>query len=297
MKYRRLGKTELNVSVVGFGAWQLAGEWGRSFTAQETGHLLGRAQEVGINLIDTAECYGDHLSESLIGQALPGRRQDWIIATKFGHGFGGHLKREDRWSPEEVLIQLEQSLKALRTDYVDLYQFHSGSDAQFDNPALWDMLAGQVKAGKIRKLGISISGDIKIHQTEGARAAGCGAIQTIYNRLDTRAEKEVFPSCLKQDLGVLARVPLARGFLSGKYKPGDESSFPDNDVRSSQARAVVLENINNAQKFKKEVPPGVEMSAWALAWCLKNPAVTCVIPGCKTPEQVSANAAAADLAE
>jgi aryl-alcohol dehydrogenase-like predicted oxidoreductase len=152
MKYRRLGNTGLRVSVVGVGTWQFGGEWGKQFSQPEADRILGRARELGINLIDTAECYGDHLSESLVGQAIQHKRDEWVLATKFGHRFIGYLEREDLWSPEEVRRQLEDSLQALRTEFVDLYQFHSGSDEAFDNDALWTMLGKQKEAGKIRHL-------------------------------------------------------------------------------------------------------------------------------------------------
>lgn len=113
IKYRRLGRTGLKVSVVGVGTWQFGGEWGKQFTQQEVDGILGRARELGINLIDTAECYGDHLSESLVGQAVRRHRDHWILATKFGHRFIDHLQREDLWAPEEVQQQLEDSLRAL----------------------------------------------------------------------------------------------------------------------------------------------------------------------------------------
>lgn len=168
MKYRRLGKTGLRVSVVGIGTWQFGGEWGRAFSQQEVDQLLGRSKELGINLIDTAECYGDHLSESLVGGAIKGGREDWLVATKFGHKFHGNFERTDHWSPSEVVDQLDASLKALNTDYVDLYQFHSGSDEVFDQSELWQVLNDQVRAGKIRHLGISIGSNNNLHQTSQA---------------------------------------------------------------------------------------------------------------------------------
>lgn len=296
MLYRRLGRSELRVSVIGIGAWQFGGEWGRAFTVGEVAAILDRGAELGINLVDTAECYGDHRSEALIGEALAGRRQGWIIATKFGHRWVGHLRREERWQPAEVQEQLEASLRALRTDVIDLYQFHSGSDAAFDNDALWTMLNRQVQAGKIRHLGISVSskGD-PMHQIERATAVGASVIQLVYNRLDRQAEERALPACQAHDLGVLARVPLASGLLSGKYRPGDVFNLPD-DVRSSyppeevQARLLEVERIRQT-----EVPPGVPMAAWALAWCLRHPAVGAVIPGCKSVAQLEANAAAVEL--
>lgn len=298
MIYRRLGRTNLKVSAVGFGSWQFGGEWNMTFTQPEASKLLSRAKEKGINLIDTAECYGDGTSETLIGGYLKtDKRADWVIATKFGHQFHGLFNRTDHWSATEVLKQLDGSLARLGTDYIDLYQFHSGGDDVFDNTDLWNALDKQVKAGKIRHLGISIGSNDNLHQTSSATRVGASTIQVVYNRLDRKPEERVLPSCLEQDLGVLARVPLASGFLSGKYKAGDENSFPKNDVRghwwSPEGIAATLKQVDEIRA--KEVPAGTDMASWALAWVLQHPAVTCVIPGMKSVAQVDSNAAAASL--
>jgi len=293
MKYRRLGKTNLKVSVVGVGTWQFGGDWGKTFDQKEVDAILGRAKELGINLIDTAECYGPHhLSESFIGDFLSrDRREDWLVATKFGHLY--EERWQNAWDPETVLAQLEASLRALKTDYVDLLQFHSGGDDVFDNDDLWTMLDKQVQAGKVRFLGISIGANDNIYQTSKATEVGASAIQVVYNRLDKTPEKAVFPSCIEQDLGVLARGPLASGYLSGKYKPG--AVFTDN-VRKNHKREEIDEKLRLVEEIARtEVPEGVGMAEWALAWCLQHPAVTCVIPGTKSVEQVEANARAAAL--
>lgn len=137
MKFRILGKTGLRVSVIGVGTWQLGGEWGKQFAQAEVTGMLGMARELGVNLIDTAECYGNHVSEALIGAAIAGgaigRRDEWVIATKFGHTFHGHMDRTDDRSAADVMKQLEASLKGLRTDYIDLYQYHSVRDSEFDD--------------------------------------------------------------------------------------------------------------------------------------------------------------------
>ncbi|MCK9905953.1 aldo/keto reductase, partial [Frankia sp. Cpl3] len=135
-----------------------------------------------------------------------------------------------------------------------------------------------------------------MHQTGSATKVNAKTIQVVYNRLDRKPEEEVFPSCQQQDLGVLARVPLASGYLSGKYKPG--SVFAANDVRHNHDQAHVMKLLREVEEIKRnEVPEGVDMAQWALAWCLKHPAVTTVIPGCKNPAQVEANAKAAGYAE
>ena len=297
MQSRRLGKSELDISVVGLGTWQFGGEWGYDFAQAEVNAIFDAARESGINFIDTAECYGDHLSERFVGEAIKHDRDKWIVATKFGHHFNAFLDRDQVFGPEAVQQQLEESLKALQIDVIDLYQFHSGSNAEFDNDALWTMLDKQKQAGKIRFLGISVSGreETNAYQTERATQVGASAIQVIYNRLQRTPEELVFPFCRDQNLGVLARVPLASGYLSGKYRVG--AQFPANDVRAGHDEAQVRETLTEVERIhREEVPDGVSMASWALAWCLKQPIVTTVIPGCKNPEQVRQNASAAELA-
>jgi aryl-alcohol dehydrogenase-like predicted oxidoreductase len=295
MHYRRLGKTDLRVSVIGIGGWQLGGEWGKQFSQDEVDQMFARAHELGVNLIDTAECYGDHTSEALIGGATHRNRDEWIIATKFGHRFTGHLGRSDERSPADVVRQLEGSLKALRTDHVDLLQYHSIRDEEFDNEALQSAVIKLKREGKVRHIGNSVSTGLNFaHQVDASTRAEVEAVQLIYNRLDRRAEQTAFDSCIRQDLGVLVRVPLASGFLSGKYKPG--ATFARDDFRGSKKSEEINKTLREVEQIARtEVPPGVPMAQWALAWCLQHPAVTCVIPGCKGVEQVESNAAAALL--
>lgn len=297
MKYRRLGKTELQASVIGLGTWQFGGEWGHDFSQNEVNAIFDAAREAQINLIDTAECYGDHLSEQLVGEAIRRDRERWIVATKFGHRFYSFNTRDWDLSPDGVQQQLEASLRALQTDVIDLYQFHSGSNEAFDNDALWTVLDKQKQAGRIRFLGISVSAsqaDTNVYQTERATQVGASVIQIVYNRLQRTPEESVFPLCEQQDLGVLARVPMASGLLSGKYAKG--ATFSSNDIRSQQNKEQLQKNLEEVERIQREeVPAGTPMAAWALAWCLKHAMVTSVIPGCKTPEQLRQNAAAAEF--
>jgi aryl-alcohol dehydrogenase-like predicted oxidoreductase len=300
MKYRTLGKTGEKVSVVGMGTWQFGGEWGKDFEQTEVNDMFVAAREVGITLIDTAECYGDHLSEEFIGRALKetsaGERESWFIASKFGHKFHGPFERDQIWDADGVQKQLEESLQALQIDYVDLLQFHSGDNEKFDNDALWERLSRLKEQGKVRHIGISIGANTNDYQTGKAPDVDAEAIQVVYNRLDRAPEEKVLPLCTQHNLGVLARVPLASGYLSGKYKPG--ASFVSSDVRSrhnDETREKRLREVESIQK--SEVPEGVPMAQWALAWCLKHPAVTTVIPGCKNVQQVKSNASAADLSD
>lgn len=299
MRFRRLGKTGLRVSAVGLGTYQFGGRWGKRFSQREVVEILSAAEDCGINLIDTAECYGEnHLSETLIGQALGRSRNRWVLATKFGHERISPTKNRPAYSALDMLKQLEDSLRALRTDTIDLYQFHSGPNEAFDNEELWEMLGRQQAAGKIRHIGISVSrksSDWRLHQTAHATAVGASVIQVKYNRVERAAETEVLPQCEAQDLGVLARVPLASGLLSGKYQ--QSLSFDPVEARAgkydeetfSEMRTKIQEVIDH------ELPEGFSLAQYALCWALSHPAVSCVIPGCKTVDQVLANAAAADM--
>ena len=297
MLYRILGSTGLKISVIGIGTWQFGGEWGRQFSQREVDAILDQAQESGINLIDTAECYGDHLSEMLIGDYLKRHdRSRWVVATKFGHHFNGFMNRDDRFSTTDIRKQMEGSLRALNVEAIDLYQFHSGSDEQFQDDGLWKFLAEQKSAGKVRHLGISILGKGSELQARQARGVGAEALQVIYSRLDRRPEQLYFPQANRDHLGILARVPLASGLLSGKYRPG--TRFSPTEVRGTFDAEKLNRDLREVERIMKdEVPPGVPMAQWSLAWCLKNPAVTAVIPGCKDAEQVKGNAAAANLVE
>jgi aryl-alcohol dehydrogenase-like predicted oxidoreductase len=287
----------LRVSVIGLGTWQFGGEWGHAFTQAEADAILDKAAESGINLIDTAECYGDHLSERLIGDYLARHdRSRWIIATKFGHEFRRFMDRADDFSAAGMRRQLEASLRALRVDAIDLYQFHSGTDAGFRNDELWSVLAEQRRVGKVRHLGVSIMGRGSELQAREARQRGAEALQVVYNRLDRRPEQMYFPHAERDQLGILARVPMASGLLGGKYRPG--ARFEANDVRATFDAARMRDDLAEVERLRQaEVPAGVPMGQWALAWCLKNPVVSAVIPGCKDPAQVAENAAAAALME
>jgi aryl-alcohol dehydrogenase-like predicted oxidoreductase len=296
MRYRTLGRTSLRPSIIGVGTWQFGGEWGVNFSQPEVDAILDTAAATGINLIDTAECYGpDHLSEKLVGDYLSRRdRSQWIVATKFGHHFNSFMNRDDDFSVAGVQAQLEASLKALRVETIDLYQFHSGSDELFQDEKLWAFLAEQKRTGKIRHLGISIMQKGSELQAREAAQFGAEALQVFYNRLDRRPEQLFFPHAQQNNLGIIGRVPLASGLLTGKYKAG--ATFAANDVRSKMDADKLKRDLAEAARLQKEeVPVGVPMANWAIAWCLQNSIVSSVICGCKNPDQVRANAQAATL--
>lgn len=296
MKFRALGSTGLRPSVIGLGTWQFGGEWGADFSQTEVDAILDEAAACGINFIDTAECYGDHLAEKLIGDHLARRdRSRWIVATKFGHRFNSFMNRTDDFTIAGIRAQLEGSLRALRVETIDLYQFHSGPDALFQNDELWEMLAAQKRLGKIRALGVSILQKGSELQARNAKKFGADVLQVFYNRLDRRAEQMYFPHAQRDGLGVIARVPLASGLLTGKYQPG--ATFPAGDVRATFDPEKLKRDLAEVKRLQEtEVPAGTSIAHWAMGWCLQNPAVATIICGCKNPDQVRINAAASALA-
>jgi aryl-alcohol dehydrogenase-like predicted oxidoreductase len=273
---------------------------GTALHPAEVEQLLGRAHELGVNLVDTAECYGDHLAEALIGGAIRTHRDDWVVATKFGHRFhpdalqqgGGSpsLLRSEHWSPAEVVAPLG----ALRTDQVDLYQMHSGADEVFDRHDLWEALHQQVAKGKIRHLGVSLGGD-DVDQARRVDQVGADVAQVGYNRLDRSAEQGVLPACLDQDLGgdrpgtAGQRLPerhLSAGRLGHRPRRLALGSRPGRGPAQAGAG--------------RGAPPdrgarGDAHGPGAIGWCLRHPAVSCVVAGSKSVQQLEANAAAADL--
>lgn len=292
MEYRVLGKTGLRVSAVGMGTWQLAGVWNKTFSLSEVRELFGCAAQLGVNFVDTAECYGDHQAESFIGQCIAGERERWVIATKFGHNVANGLGDEN-FEPDQVRQQLEASLRALRTDYIDVYQMHSAVNERFNNDALWTMLDKQVQAGKIRFLGNSLLMPQMLNQIKKSGEYGISVLQTTYNAVQTKAGEAALPLASELKLGVIIREPLASGFLSGKYQPGDR--FEGLDVRAMRPADVLDKSITSALEALQAKPEDVEPVAWANAWCLRNPAVSTVIPGVKSPEQLMQNVQACEL--
>ena len=196
--------------------------------------------------------------------------------------------------------QIDESLRALHTDYIDILQYHSPSGEELLTSGLADLLKLEVQAGKIRHIGISLKTDLcrssDTFQVQKAPELKVQVMQILYNRLQREAERGILPLCQEHDLGVIAGVPLASGLLSGKYRSGN--SFPDKDVRAHRERSEVEDMLREVERIRREkLPDGMFLSSWALAWCLKHPAVSCVIPGCKSVQQVRQNAQSAELLE
>ena len=301
MNYRRLGRTELMVSEVGFGGLPIGGlRWG-DVRDEHSLAALQRAFELGVNFFDTADVYGRGHSEELIGQALASVRPNVLIATKVGIDFYHGEPARANFAPAYIRQALDRSLERLRTDYVDLSQLHNPPQKLAKDDAIWETLHDIQTAGLVRFFGVSCrtANDARAYiraaeSQDGQRRFG-DTLQVAYNLLDQEAAaKDVFVEAHRHDWGVISRVPLASGALSGRYGPAHR--FPPNDFRAGWSAERLAETARRVEALRFLETPERSLAQAAIAFCLSQPAVSTVISGARTPEQVAENAAAADHA-
>lgn len=302
MNYRTLGQTGLHVSEVGLGAMPFGGMVtqadGTSFgwtgtEDQESIALVHRCEELGVNLIDSAEAYGDGHGEAVIGQALQGRRDRWIIATKVNPNQGIDASTPNDEAVRQRLTEAcEQSLQRLQTDYIDLYQLHR-IPHPWAMPVVMATLAELQQAGKIRWYGISTNDREAIDQL---RALGpLHMLQIGYNLLERDADA-LLNWAQDEQIGTLIRVPLAKGMLTGKYSGPNAMAMPEGDHRHARFnRPDVQDGLNKLSELGFLQTPERSMVQAALRFVLDHPGVSCVISGAKTRQQAEENASASDL--
>ena len=290
MQYRTLGKTGWQVSTISMGCWGIGGQWGPVEEAEAI-RTMHAAIDLGVNLFDTADAYGQGVSEELVGKAFAGKREDNYIATKvgnFGRRAGTPLAYD---SPQHVYLCCDASLGRMKMDYIDLYQCHIGT---LQDPSIFlEAFERLVERGKIRAYGISTN-SLSVAQAFD-RDGTCSAIQLEYSLLNRSVGDDLLPWCGENNVGTLVRGPIAKGVLSGKFTA--DSRF-DDSVRASwndgKDRDQFLARVRNVEQVRFLEAPGRTMAQAALQWVLANPAVTCAIPGAKNVAQITANAAAAD---
>ncbi len=295
MKYRHFGSTGLDVSEIGFGAWAIGGNaFGNSYgpvNDAESLEAVARALDRGCTFFDTADVYGHGHSEELLGRALVGRRQKVVIATKGGSDFY-HEPARLNFTAAHLQYAVEQSLKRLQTDYLDVYQLHNPPFSVIESSRLFEPLEALKAQGKIRHWGISIH-----DPQEGLLAmkmAKPSSIQVVFNYLHRDAAEELFPKAMAEGVAIIAREPLANGFLTGKYTR--DSIFPVGDIRHQWPSKHQNQLINQVEEFKKTLPGAPFTPAQAaIRFALAQPAVSVVIPGCKTVDQVDENLKASEL--
>ncbi len=294
MKYRALGRTGLKVSVVGLGTMVHAGHFGPMNDKESLG-AIETALELGVNFIDTSDAYGAGYSESLLGNALKGRRDKVVLATKGGNVMVGPNRGKRIFTSEYIDGVLHESLKRLQTDYIDLYQLHNPDVKVIEQGEVWELLERHKQAGKIRHYGVSINS-----MEEGIAAAKGGRAETIqveYNLLQQEPAQEIFPLAQTANVGIIARIPLRRGVLTGKLTQADEQRFQGDDVRARSYKGEAFaKELAKAEKLRFLVHGPVKtLGQAAVAFCITHPAVSITIPGARNEQQMRENASGAEI--
>ncbi len=301
MQYRELGRTGWKVSEVSFGAWAIGGAWGDVDDADSLA-ALHRAIDLGVNFIDTADVYGDGRSERLVAQVVrdrPGQRI--YVATKAGRRLPAQTV--EGYSRENLTAWVDRSLTNLGTDTIDLLQLHCPPTALYAGPEVFGILDDFVAAGKLRHYGVSVE---KIEEAiRATEHPGVQSVQIIFNMFRVRPAEQFFPLAKAKKVGILARVPLASGMLTGKMKP--DSQFAADDHRNFNRHGEAFDmgetfsgvpyevGLAAVEELRKLAPASATMTQLALRWILMYDAVTCAIPGAKRPSQAEDNIAAASL--
>jgi aryl-alcohol dehydrogenase-like predicted oxidoreductase len=300
MQYRDLGRTGWQVSASSFGAWAIGGTWG-SVDDKDSLSALHRAIDLGVNFIDTADVYGDGRSERLIAQLKKERGEEIIVATKAGRRLNPHVA--DGYNRQNLTAFVERSLKNLDTETLDLLQLHCPSPEVYYRPEVFGILDDLVQEGKLRYYGVSVE---KVEEAiKAIEYPNVQSIQIIFNIFRQRPADLLFKLAQEKKVGILARVPLSSGMLSGKMKPGTQfeaddhrtfnrqgESFDKGETFSGVDYALSLQAV---EELRALVPDGWTMAQFALRWILMFEAVSCVIPGAKRVSQAEDNANAADL--
>jgi aryl-alcohol dehydrogenase-like predicted oxidoreductase len=300
MQYRELGRTGWKVSAISFGAWAVGGAWG-TVDDQESLAALHAALDRGVNFFDTADVYGDGRSERLLAQLRKDRREPFYIATKAGRRLDPHTA--EGYNRANLTAFIERSLKNLQTDAIDLLQLHCPPTSVYYTPEVFGVLDDLVKAGKLRHYGVSVE---KVEEAlKAIEFPGVKTVQIIFNIFRQRPSELFFAEAQKRKIGILARVPLSSGMLTGKITRS--SKFSSDDHRAFNRHGEAFDRgetfsgvdyetgLQAVETLRPLVPKGATMAQLALRWILMFPAVTCAIPGAKRPTQVEENVAAADL--
>lgn len=301
MEYRTLGHTNWKISVISFGAWGIGGDaWG---TTDDTASIaaLHRAIDLGVNFIDTADVYGDGHSEQLIAQVRKSRSEELIVATKAGRRLNPHVAQG--YTRANLTNFVERSLRNLETEALDLLQLHCPPSEVYEMPEVFGVLDELVQQGKLRFYGVSVERVEEALKT--LSYPNVQSIQIIFNLFRPRPAEALFASAREHQVGILARVPLASGLLTGKLRL--DSSFASTDHRSYNRHGEAFDQgetfsgveyatgLQAVEELRALVPESVSLAQFALRWIQMFPEVTAAIPGAKTPEQAEENVQAAAL--
>jgi aryl-alcohol dehydrogenase-like predicted oxidoreductase len=300
MQYRELGSTGINVSAVSFGAWAIGSMWG-PVDDRESLEALHRALDLGVNFFDTADVYGDGHSERLLGRLRRERREPFHVATKAGRRLDPHTAAG--YTKANLTAFVDGSLGNLGSEAIDLLQLHCPPTDVYYAPEVFDVLDGLVSAGKIRHYGVSVE---KVEEAlKAIEYPGVKTVQIIFNVFRQRPAELFFERARNRAVGIIARLPLSSGMLSGRMTPSTRFSPEDHRAYNRQGEAFdrgetfsgidFATGLDLVDALRRLVPADMTLAQFALRWILMFDAVSCAIPGAKRAAQVEENAAAADL--
>jgi len=301
MEYRELGRTGWKISAISFGTWAIGGAWGQ-VDDKESMAALNRALDLGVNFFDTADVYGDGRSEHLLARLRRERKQEIHIATKAGRRLDPHIA--SGYNRQNLTAFVERSLKNLEVDVLDLLQLHCPPTAVYYMPDVFGVLDDLVKAGKLNYYGVSVE---KVEEAlKAIEYPNLQSVQIIFNIFRQRPSELLFGEAQRRRVGILARVPLASGLLTGKFDRASTFHSDDHRLfnrhgesfdRGETFSGVEFETgLRVVEMLHPYIPTGSSLTQLALRWILMFPAVCCAIPGAKRPSQVEENIRASDLA-
>ena len=300
MIYRTLGRTGWRVSTVSFGAWAIGSAWGQVDSGDSL-RALHKAVDRGVNFFDTADVYGDGHSERLLAQLKRERNEEIIVATKAGRRLDPHIA--DGYNAENLSQFIERSLKNLAVEALDLLQLHCPPTEVYYRPEVFAALDDFVKQGKLRYYGVSV--ELVEQALKAIEFPNVQSVQIIFNIFRQRPAALLFNEAERRQVGILARLPLSSGMLTGKLTP--KSEFAADDHRAFNRHGEAFDRgetfsgvdyqvgLEAVEELRALVPAGMSLTQFALRWILMHEAVTCAIPGAKRPEQIEENVTASDL--
>lgn len=287
MKYRKLGKSNLKVSEIGFGAWAIALDWwgGKKIDDQDAIKMLKRAYDLGINFYETADIYGNGKSEKLISQAFKGmNREELVYSTKWGYDIYsskqvGHNEIPQKHDTDFLQYALQKSMDRLQADYVDVYSLHNPKMSAIQNDSIFQSLDSLISDGKIRSYGVALGPAIGWME-EGllaTRTRNITCLQTVYNILEQDPGRAFFDAACQNDVGIIVRVPDASGILTGKVKA--DTTFDKNDHRGNRKREWILEALQKVEKMRNIAESnGLNITELAFKFILSQREISVVLP-------------------
>jgi aryl-alcohol dehydrogenase-like predicted oxidoreductase len=302
MKKRLLGKTGFKISEIGIGTWQVGGRWGSAFSHSNADAILNAAIDKGVNFIDTADVYSDGESEKAVGRLIRSRKERIFVATKCGRKLSPHIDKS--YQPQALRKFVEDSLKNMGLETIDVIQLHCPPTETFHRPEIFELFDTLKKEGKILNLGVSVE---KVEEAlKAIEYENVASVQIIFNMLRQRPSEIFFAEAAKRNVGIIVRVPLASGLLTGKLSPSSIFSKDDHRAFNRNGEAFdkgetfsgidYMKGLDVVGEIKKQFPEHTDLSAIALKWILMFREVSTVIPGASSPGQILSNLQASELA-